>query len=145
MIFYHSIPEDMLLCYSKIQEIFIQKIISKDLNTGLEIDRGFTDEIVQETLEKFRDFSFKKGAVRYRYQVQYLRQNLRKPRKVSVRACGTFYIQRKIPWGCGRDGGSLTGFGYDIIVGLDLLKALENDYWFWAWSDQMGRFPDSHE
>ena len=116
-IFDHGTPEDMLLWYSKIQDIFVKKpcddaetkfnitellltgqakrnflqfkkeIMSKDPETGLEFDRGVTDETFKETLEKFRDFSFKKGAARY--QVQYLRQNLRKPREVSVRACAS--------------------------------------------------------
>ena len=61
--------------------------MSKDPETGLEIDRGVTDEIFQETLEKLRDFSFKEGAARY--QVQYLSQILRKPRGVSERACAS--------------------------------------------------------
>ena len=116
-IFDHGTPEDMLLWYSKIQDIFAKKpcedaetkfnitellltgqakrnflqfkkeIMSKDPETGLEFDRGVTEETFKETLEKFRDFSFKKGAARY--QVQYLRQNLRKPKEVSVRACAS--------------------------------------------------------
>ena len=59
--------------------------MNKDPKSGLEIERGVTDEIFQEILEKFRYFSFKKGDTRYR--IQYLGQNLRKLREVSVRAC----------------------------------------------------------
>ena len=59
--------------------------MSKDPETELEIDRGVTNETFQEILEKFREFSFKKGAAWY--QVQSLRQSLRKPKEVSVQAC----------------------------------------------------------
>ena len=67
-----NITELLLTCQAK--RIFLQfknEIMSKEPETGLEVDQGLTEETFKETLERSRDFSFKKGATRY--QVQYLR------------------------------------------------------------------------
>ena len=61
--------------------------MSKDLETGLEVDQGITEESFKETLERHRELSFKKEVAQY--QVQYLRYNLRKPKEVSVQACAS--------------------------------------------------------
>ena len=97
-IFDHSTPEDMLLWYSKIQDIFVKKpcddaetkfnitellrtgqakkflqfkkeIMTKDPETGLEIDRGVTDETFQETLKKLEIFLLRKELPSTKYSI----------------------------------------------------------------------------
>ena len=119
--FDHGTPEDMLLWYSKMQEIFSKKpcddpetkfnvtelLLSGqakrnflqfkkeecfdkevlDPNTGLKAPQGVIEETFLASLNRLRDYYFKKYAARY--QVAYLRQNLRKPKEVSVRTCAT--------------------------------------------------------
>ena len=53
--------------------------------TGIVAPRGVTEESLKMTLDKFKGLAFKDFAARH--QVNYLRQNLRKPVGVTARAC----------------------------------------------------------
>ena len=53
-----------------------------DANTGLSSPLGITEETFLASLNRLRDYSFKKYTARY--QEAYLRHNLRKPKEVSV-------------------------------------------------------------
>ena len=61
--------------------------MEKDKGKFVEITCRVTDETFLASLNRVRDYYFKKYAARY--QVAYLRQNLRKPKEVSVRTCAT--------------------------------------------------------
>ena len=54
-------------------------------DTGIAAPRGVTEESLKMTLDKFKGLAFKDFAARH--QVNYLRQNLRKPVGVTARAC----------------------------------------------------------
>ena len=54
-------------------------------DTGISTPRGVTEEALKMTLDQFKGLAFKDFAARH--QVNYLRQNLRKPVGVTARAC----------------------------------------------------------
>ena len=115
--FDHGTPEDVLLWYTKLQEIIKKKpcespeamftltellLVGQGQSTFKECRRevcenpvsstdptvrGITDESYTLTMEKFKAKAFKKFAARR--QVSYLRNNLRKPLAVSIRTCST--------------------------------------------------------
>ena len=115
--FDHGTPEDVLLWYTKLQEIIKKKpcespeakftltellLVGQGQSTFKECRRqvceapisstdptvrGITEESYTMTMEKFKAKAFKKFAARR--QVAYLRNNLRKPLAVSVRSCST--------------------------------------------------------
>ena len=115
--FDHGTPEDVLLWYTKLQEIIAKKpcespeakftltellLVGQGQSTFKECKRevcinpisstdptvrGVTEESYKMTMEKFKAKAFKKFAARR--QVAYLRNNLRKPLAVSVRSCST--------------------------------------------------------
>ena len=71
--------------FMRIKKTVTEGLVASDSTTSVATPRGITEESFKMTLENFKNQAFKDFAARH--QVNYLRQNLRKPVGVTARAC----------------------------------------------------------
>ena len=69
----------------RFKKVVTKGLVASDSTTSIAAPRGITEDSFKLTLDKFKNQAFKDFASRQ--QVNYLRQNLRKPVRVTARAC----------------------------------------------------------
>ena len=71
--------------FMRFKKTVTEGLVASDSTTSIATPRGITEDSFKLTLDKFKNQAFKDFAARH--QVNYLRQNLRKPVGVTARAC----------------------------------------------------------
>ena len=69
----------------RFKKVVTKCLVASGSTTSIAVPRGITKDSFKLTLDKFKNQVFKDFAARH--QVNYLRQNLRKPVGVTARAC----------------------------------------------------------
>ena len=69
----------------RFKKVVTEGLVASDSTTSIAAPRGITDDSFKLMLDKLKNQAFKDFAARH--QVNYLRQNLRKPVGVTARAC----------------------------------------------------------